>query len=89
MILMGKMTYSKDNPPACATLSTTNPTWTGLKSSPGLCVDRSVTANPSEPDVVLRKVPQIIQYLQPHISGALEPFKHPEVPTVFLKKYPS
>ena len=39
----GKMTCSKDNPLACATLSTTNPTWTGLKSSPGLCANRSVT----------------------------------------------
>ena len=39
----GKMTYSKDNPPTSATLSTTNPTWTGLKSSPGLCADGSMT----------------------------------------------
>ena len=82
------MTCSKDNPPACATLSTTNPTWTGLKSSPGLCANRSVIVNPSEPGVILRKVPQINQYLQPQISRAVQPFKHPEVPIVFLKKYP-
>jgi hypothetical protein len=50
--------------------------------------DQWLTANPSEPDIILRRVPQINQYLQPQISRAVQPFKLPEVPTVFLKKYP-
>jgi len=43
IIITEKSTYSREIPTACVTLSTTNPLWTGLKSSPGLCPDRSLT----------------------------------------------
>jgi hypothetical protein len=43
MILTRGSEYSEETPVFSASMPTINPTWTALRSNPGLCADRQAT----------------------------------------------